>query len=795
MKDRDKTKTQLIAELQTMRRLVSESEKSRAGEEKSKDKPTERDQQGLELIKSLPQIVCETDENGVLTYINDYALKAYGYTKRDFNKGLTALQMLVPQDHKRAASNMKEIMRGKQKSGGNEYTALKKDGTTFPIMIYSAPLIRENRVTGLQSIIVDITDRKKAEEELKEEAVRRRILVEQSRDGIVVLDENGKVYEANQRYAEMLGYSPEEVLQLHLWDWDTHFPPEELKEMLRKVDEKGDHFETRHRRKDGSYYDVEISTNGAVCGGQKLVFCVCRDISDRKRAEERLRESEERFRVVIENFPDSVFVHDTEGRFIMVNDALCKNTGYSQEEMYKMTVADIDAESVARGDREKLWLRLQQSGFVRIETTNKRKDGSKYPVEVHLNAITLKGKAVILGVARDSTERKRAAEEKAKLEKQLRRSQRLETVGTLAGGIAHDFNNILTPIIGYSDLALSEMPADDHLVDYLEAILKGANRAKDLVKQILTFSRQIEKDRKPLTVQHLIKEALKLLRPSIPSTIEIRQHIDDSCGKVFADPGQIQQIIVNLCTNAFHAMEEKGGVLAIELTQVTVDEATAKIYSNLSENEYVRLTVRDSGIGMDESTIDRIFEPFFTTKSVDKGSGLGLSVVHGIVRSHLGEIIVQSEPKKGSTFHVYLPVIKKAVETGGNGTKPVLRGDESILVVDDEKLVLSVIKTILAGLGYSVEAHNCGVDALKSFDRKPAGYDLVITDLTMPGTTGLELAKHIHTTHPDLPVILMTGYGEKLNTDIQKHYNIREVIGKPISMSDLAAAVRTVLDE
>jgi PAS domain S-box-containing protein len=263
MKDKDKTKAQLIAELKEIRRLVSEFEKPKAIQDKVEEKHGEREQRGPELMKSLPQIICETDEKGVLTYINDFAFKSFGYTKKDFNEGLLALQMLAVEDRKRAASNMKRIMNEKRNRGSNEYTALRKDGTTFPVMIYSAPVIRKNKAVGLQSIIVDITERKKAEEALKEEAVQRRILVEQSRDGIVVLDQNGKVFEANQRYADMLGYSPEEVRQLHLWDWDTQHTPEQLQEMLRTVDSKGDHFETRHRRKDGTYYDVEISKYSA----------------------------------------------------------------------------------------------------------------------------------------------------------------------------------------------------------------------------------------------------------------------------------------------------------------------------------------------------------------------------------------------------------------------------------------------------------------------------------------------------------------------------------------------------
>jgi CheY-like chemotaxis protein len=326
-------------------------------------------------------------------------------------------------------------------------------------------------------------------------------------------------------------------------------------------------------------------------------------------------------------------------------------------------------------------------------------------------------------------------------------------------------------------------------------IINAAHRAKDLVEQILIFSRQVEKEQRPLRLHLVVKEVVKLLRPTIPSTIEIVQRIDSTCHHVLADATQMHQVIMNLCVNAFHAMEEKGGTLAIELQHVNINRATAGEYPHLKDADYVCLSISDTGIGMDKATSDRIFEPFFTTKAPGKGTGMGLSVVHGIVRSHNGDILVASEPGKGTTFHVYLPTTD--VEQNGATVKAVAieGGHERVLVVDDEVAVARMMNRMLAQLGYRADVCHSSLEALNVFRQHPAEYDLVISDLTMPGMTGLDLAKQLHEMAKEMPIILMTGYGKGISAEDQKEHGITKIIGKPILIKDLALAIREAIDK
>ena len=400
-----------------------------------------------------------------------------------------------------------------------------------------------------------------------------------------------------------------------------------------------------------------------------------------------------------------------------------------------------------------------------------------------------------IAVKEDITERKKALKEKTELQTQLRRSHKLETVGTLTGGIAHDFNNILTPIMGYADMARRLVPPTNPIFPMLNRILEGSHRARDLVKQILLFSKQAEKERKPLHLPLVLQEAVKLLRPSIPAIVEIQQRIDTSCAPVLADASQIHQVIVNLCTNAWHSMEEKGGTLTIELEQVEVDAATLRLHPNLNEGEYNRLSVIDTGNGMDDATLDRIFDPFFTTKPVDKGTGLGLSVVHGIVTGHQGDILVSSERGKGSTFHVYLPILKTEDRAAGEEPKAIQGGRESILVVDDDEGVVYLMNAMLEHLDYKVEMHTSSLEAFKALQRHPDQYDLVISDLTMPNMTGLDLSKRLQEIRSGIPIIIITGYGDNINHDIEKHSGIKKVLQKPVRTEEVASAIREVLDQ
>jgi signal transduction histidine kinase/ActR/RegA family two-component response regulator len=380
-------------------------------------------------------------------------------------------------------------------------------------------------------------------------------------------------------------------------------------------------------------------------------------------------------------------------------------------------------------------------------------------------------------------------------ERQMQQVLKLQAIGTLAGGISHDFNNILFPIIGYTELALDDVPKESPTAKSLQEVLKAANRARDLVQQILTFSRQNGRERKPIRVSTIIREALRLLRASIPTTIDIVTQIDDAAGSVMGDPTQIHQVVMNLCTNAYHAMLETGGRIEISLESVDVgyEETVKRI--GIQMGPHLHLAVKDEGVGMDASVLERIFEPYYTTKEPGKGTGLGLSVIHGIVKNHGGFITVESTPGRGSAFHVYLPAIgdvdeELAADAGIFGSA----GQERILLVDDEEQIVAMQKQILEKLGYQVTACSGSAEALAAFTAGPDQFDLVITDMTMPHMTGEALARRILAIRPEVPVILCTGYSEMITEEKAVSMGIRKFVLKPVITDELAAAVRSALE-
>ena len=396
-------------------------------------------------------------------------------------------------------------------------------------------------------------------------------------------------------------------------------------------------------------------------------------------------------------------------------------------------------------------------------------------------------------VIRDITEMVTKEEEHRMLESQLIQAQKMEALGTLAGGIAHDFNNILSAIIGYTELALYSIKDNKQIKGYLEQTLLGGRRATELVKQILTFSRQTELEMKPIKISSIVKETMKLLRSTLPSTIEIRQFVEDS-QMVKGNPTQIHQIVMNLCTNAYHAMQDEGGILTVSVKDTVFDPNTGVPSSDLLANTCVELTVSDTGHGIPQTSLNKIFDPYYTTKKRGKGTGLGLAVVHGIVRAHGGAITVESQIGKGTSFHVFLPAIELEEQTAGDEADTLIRGDERILLVDDEPSLIDVEKQLLEHLGYSVTTLNNSMEALKAFRSKPNDYDLVITDMTMPELTGENLAKEILKIRSDIPIVLCTGFSERMTEEKAKKLGITEFVDKPILMIDFARAVRRALD-
>ena len=363
----------------------------------------------------------------------------------------------------------------------------------------------------------------------------------------------------------------------------------------------------------------------------------------------------------------------------------------------------------------------------------------------------------------------------------------------MASGIAHDFNNILTPIMGYTDLVMLDLEDNDPIFKDLTHVLNGARKARDLIEQILLFGKQNEKDKKPLRFQSLLKETLKLIRPTIPSTIEIISEIDEDCGYIEADSIQIHQVLMNLFTNAWQAMDAKGGTLSIELRSKDIKTEDLSNLPLLNVGEYICLTVKDTGIGIEEQVLEKVFDPFFTTKTIESGTGLGLFVVHNIIRNHKGDITVKSEIGKGTTFTVYLPVIKNGEEEIEIDYNEIIGGKEHILVLDDDEDVVEIIEKTLLKFGYQVDVFNNGIDAIESIKKDVNKYDLLLSDLTMPKMDGFSFAEKVNQIKPSLPIIIMTGYSKKTDLDTLNKYKIDKILSKPISLDQLMSSIREVL--
>jgi PAS domain S-box-containing protein len=513
-------------------------------------------------------------------------------------------------------------------------------------------------------------------------------------------------------------------------------------------------------------------------------------------AQKALAESEQRYRQLFEKAGEAVFVLRPQGDdgacVVQANQAAAEMHGYSVDELVGMSITRLNTPEAAGGFAERS-RRMLEGEWIHEEVSHVKRDGTPFQTEISAGPIDIGGQRYMLAFYRDISDRKRIEAEKAALETQIRQANKMEAIGTLASGIAHDFNNILSATSGYTELSIPLAPPGSILSKNLRKIQQANQRAAELVRHILTLSREKESAAQVLQPKLIIKEAVKLLRASLPSTIDIHQEIESEA-YILGDAAQVHQIIMNLCVNAGHAMEASGGVLSISLRDKELDSDFTRQYVHLSPGRYVVLKVADTGHGIPGEIIDKVFDPYFTTKPLDKGTGLGLAVVSGIVNNYRGEITVESEVGEGTRFTLFLPAV--AAEQGAESVSraPIPTGTERILLVDDEPALIEIGQQLLQLLGYQVTTLSNSAQALEVFSRDPEAFDLLVTDYTMPVMTGTQLAEAVLKINPDLPVILMSGL-EATNIEARaKRAGVRRIINKPIVIKEIAELIRELLN-
>jgi len=921
-KDKTKTKDQLIKELAKLRKRLTKLEKSKIGRKRAEEALRESEERFRSIAESTSDAIVAADSQGKIISWNSGAKNIFGYEEGEILG--KPVHVLLP-EHLRDAEKkgMEEFLKtGVSPFIGSvsESICRKKDGSEFLAGI-SRFSWKISDQSFIGSIIRDITERKQKEEE-------SRTILRTAMDGFWLTDTQGNFLEVNDAYCNLTGYSKDELLSMNIRDLEELETQEETARHILKIMQVGrDRFESHHKCKDGRIIDVEISVNCLETDGGRL-FVFIRDITQQKQAEEALRESEERFRSIVETTNDAIISADSSGKTIFWNKAAEKMFGYSFEEAVGKPFSIIIPETI-QSSHEETYHRAAATGKSEhigqtMESRSKRKDGSEFPVEIStsfwvagdntfitalirdtterkqsdaalresgerflsimenandaiffvdsrgnirlfnrkaeelygytadeivgkphsvlvpkrlqeihnkwmekflsLDESAISGKIVegigerkdgsefyvetstallkqggetyLVAILRNITDRKKAEEERVKLESQLRQSQKMEAVGLLAGGIAHDFNNILTAIIGYASLLQMKMKGDDPLRPYLEQILTSSQRATNLTQSLLAFGRKQIINPKPVKTNEIITRMEKLLVRLIGEDIDLKVILTDEDITVMADSGQIEQALMNFATNSRDAMPQ-GGHFMIETQRTFIDDDYVKTHGYGKPGEYVLISVSDSGTGMDEKTREKIFEPFFTTKEVGKGTGLGLAMVYGIIKQHNGYINCYSEPGKGTTFKIYLPMHWEAAEVQETmeSAPATIGGTETILVAEDDADARKTTRNILENFGYTILEAVDGEDAVRVFKENSDTVKLLLLDVIMPKKNGKEAYEEIRKLHPGAKALFISGYTANI---IHKRGILDQnldFIMKPVSPTALLRKVREVIEK
>jgi PAS domain S-box-containing protein len=728
-------------------------------------------------------------ETGMVTDVNPFLIELLSFSHEQFlNKAVWDLGFF-----KDVWANQAKFME-LQKKGFVRYDDLPletADGRKISVEFVSNVYAVDHHKV-IQCNIRDITERKRAVAAVREQEEESRTILKTTMEGVFIFDHQGRFLEVNDTYCSMIGYSRDELLHMSIPDVEADETPAEVAANLRRITEKGKaRFERRQRRKDGTLADLDVSVNFISTHGGRYV-CFLRDVTERKRDEAALRESEEELRTILKTTMEGFYLADLQGRFLEVNDTFCRMTGYSRDELLRMSIPDLEADET--GPQVMLQLsRVIQEGKAQFERRHRRKDGTLMHLDISLNFLPIHGGRLVCFL-HDITGRKRSEIERAALDAQLQQAQKMESVGRLAGGVAHDFNNILTGIGGYVELVSDQLDAASPMREDLAEVQRLTKRAAELTRQLLAFSRRQPLAMQVLNINDTAAEASKMLKRVLGEDIDIRFTPAPDLGNVRADPGQMEQVLVNLAVNARDAMPT-GGKLTLETANVELDAEYAGQHVSVKPGPYVMLAVSDTGHGMDAATKGHLFEPFFTTKEKGKGTGLGLATVYGIVTQHGGNIWVYSEPGKGTTFKIYLPRVEEALAPVKVAVAPSAEGgSETLLIVEDETPVRQIAERVLKARGYAVLTAASGEEAERLVAEHEGPIALLLTDMVMSGISGHELADRLKTKLPGLKVLYMSGYTDNAIV----HDGVLDIsvafMQKPFTVETIVHKVRQVLD-
>ena len=696
-----------------------------------------------------------------------------------------------PEDRALRQAALEAHLAGKTPAFEGEWRVFGADGNERWVRVHGL-CVRDasGKPYRMAGSISDIDARKRAEEALRASEEQYREIFNAAADAFVLRDAQARVVDVNPAFLEISGYTREEVVSGTRWIFALPEMAEKAKAMHQRcISGESVHFEMKARRKDGTLIDVEMRAVPVMYRGAPHALGMARDITAQKRAQEALRASEEQYRAIFNAAADALVLRDAGARVVDVNPAFLQMTGYTRELLADSPWIFAPPETVEFV--QDMHRRTIAGESVHFEMKARRRDGTLIDVETRAVPIRYRGEPHTLDRTRDITAQKRAEAERARLEGQLLQAKKLEAIGTLAGGIAHDFNNILSAALGYGEMAQKEAPAGTPLKRHIDAVMSAGLRAKSLVERILAFSRSGMGQRVDVHVQSVVAEALDLVAASLPAHVRIERMLDAGNAAVLGDATQIHQVVMNLCANGAQAMKSPG-TLSVSLDVVERPEAMMATGA-LARGRYVRLRVSDTGSGIAPHLLERIFDPFFTTKGVGVGTGLGLSLVHGIVTDLGGGIDVESEPGEGAAFTVYLPCCD-AVAAPARSEQAIARGaGETILLVDDEEALVRLGEEMLAGLGYEPVGFTSSAAALEAFRAKPQRFQAVLSDETMPEMTGCELAKAICAVRPDIPIVLMSGFVSPALMARARELAIVEVLSKPLVERDIARGLDAAL--